>query len=122
MLKIMLAYLAGPYLEDWIHEQIGDNKIWYQNAAKAYYTEHKHYTKHIIAIYCLQSLIGPTNLLSAISCNKFHISKYKQENMKFTIICHLATFLFIVTDKKAAKWQIIVNFMFSCWSFEIWNL
>ena len=39
-----------------------------------------------IASYCLQSLIGPANLLSAISCYKFHISKYQQENMKFTII------------------------------------
>ena len=28
-------------------------------------TEHKHYTKHIIASYCLQSLIGPANLLLA---------------------------------------------------------
>ena len=76
----------------WIHEQIGDNKIWYQNAAKAYYSEYKHYTKHIIASYCLQSLIRPANLLSAISCCKFHISKDQQENMKFTIICPLATF------------------------------
>ena len=57
-------------------------------------TEHKHYTKHIIASYCLQSLIGPANLLSAISCYKFHISKDQQENMKFTIICHLAAFSF----------------------------
>ena len=58
-----------------------------------YYAEHKHYTKHIIASYCLQqSLIGPANLLSAISCYKFHISKDQQENMKFTIICHLAAF------------------------------
>ena len=32
-------------------------------------------------------------MLSAISCYKFHISKDQQENMKFTIICHLATFL-----------------------------
>ena len=55
-------------------------------------TEHKHYTKHIIASYCLQSLIGPANLLSAISCYKFHISKDQQENMKFTIIRHLAAF------------------------------
>ena len=52
-------------------------------------------TKHIIASYCLQSLIGPANLLSAISCYKFHTSKDQQENMKFTIICHLAAFLFV---------------------------
>ena len=57
--------------------------------------EHKHYTKHIIASYCLQSLIGPANLLSAISCYNFHISKDQQKNMKITIICHLAAFLFI---------------------------
>ena len=49
-------------------------------------------TKHIIASYCLQSLIGPAHLLSAISCYKFHISKHQQENMKFTIICHLVAF------------------------------
>ena len=48
-----------------------------------------------VASCCLQSLIGPANLLSAISCYKFHISKDQQENMKFTIICHLAAFLFI---------------------------
>ena len=40
--------------------------------------------------YYLQSLIGPANLLSPISCYKSHISKDQQENMKFTIICHLA--------------------------------
>ena len=57
----------------------------------AYHTEHKHYTGHV-ASYCLQSLIGPANLLSAISCYKFHNSKDQQENMKFTIICHLAAF------------------------------
>ena len=57
-----------------------------------------------IASYCLQSLIGPVNLLSAISCYKFHISKDQQENMKFTIICHLAAFLFITsTDKKGGQ-------------------
>ena len=59
---------------------------------RMWHTEHKHYTKHIIASCCLQSLIGPANLLSAISCYKFHISKDQQENMKFTIICHLAAF------------------------------
>ena len=48
-----------------------------------------------IGCFYLQSLIGPANLLSAISCYKFHISKDQQENMKFTIICHLAAFLFI---------------------------
>ena len=53
----------------------------------------------IIASYCLQSLIGPANLLSAISCYKFHISKDQQENMKFTIICHLAIF-FCQTNHK----------------------
>ena len=50
------------------------------------------YTKHIIPSCCLQCLIGPANLLSAISCYKFHISKDQQENMKFTIICHLGAF------------------------------
>ena len=55
-------------------------------------TEHKHYTGHIIASYCLQSLIGLANLLSAISHYKFHISKDQQEIMKITIICHLAAF------------------------------
>ena len=40
--------------------------------------------------------------------------------MKFTIICHLAAFyLCIITDKKVAKWEIIVNFMFSCECFKI---
>ena len=34
-------------------------------------------------------------MLSAISCYKFHISKDQQENMKSTIICHLATFFVI---------------------------
>ena len=48
--------------------------------------------------YCLQSLIVPTNLLSAISCYEFHISKDQQENMKFTIICHLTAFF--VSDYK----------------------
>ena len=69
-------------------------------------------------------LIWPANLLSAISCYKFHISIDQQENMKFTIICHLAAFFchWLFINKKAAKWQIIVNFMFSYWSFEIWNL
>ena len=46
----------------------------------------------LLRIYCLQSLIGPASLLSAISCYKFHISKDQQENIKFTIICHLAAF------------------------------
>ena len=54
-----------------------------------------HAKQIIVASYCLQSLIGPANLLLAISCCKFHISKDQQQNMKFTIICHLATFLFI---------------------------
>ena len=48
--------------------------------------------------------------------------------MKVTIIFHLAAFyLYVVTDKKAAKLQIIVTFMFS-WFFlkyeicnRIWN-
>ena len=53
---------------------------------------HKHYTGDIITSYCLQSLIGLANLLSAISCYKFHISKDQQENKKFTIICHLTGF------------------------------
>ena len=56
-------------------------------------TEHKHYTKCIIASYCLQSLIESANLHSAISSYKFYISKDQPENMKFTIICHLAAFL-----------------------------
>ena len=60
----------------------------------AYWTQAL-YTKCIIASYCFQSLIIPANLLSAISCYKFHISKDQQENMKFTIICHLAAFLFM---------------------------
>ena len=35
--------------------------------------------------------------------------------MKVTIICHFAAFyLYIVIDKKEAKWQIIVIFMISC--------
>ena len=33
------------------------------------------YTRHIVASYCFQSLIGLANLLSAISCYKFHILK-----------------------------------------------
>ena len=49
-------------------------------------------TTLVVASYCLRSYIGPANLLSAISCYKFHISKDQQENMKFTIICHLAAF------------------------------
>ena len=55
----------------------------------------RHYTKHIVACYCLQILIEPANLLSAISCYKFHTSKDQQENKKFKIICHLAAFLSI---------------------------
>ena len=52
-----------------------------------------------IASYCLQSLIGPANLLSAISCYEFHISKDQQKNIKFIIICHLAAF-FVSTSYK----------------------
>ena len=52
----------------------------------------------------MQSLIGLAILLSAISYYKFHISKDQQENMKFTIICHLAAFsLYIVTDQKGGQ-------------------
>ena len=47
---------------------------------------------HIITSYHLQSLIRPANLLLAISCYKFHISKDQQENIKFTIICDLGAF------------------------------
>ena len=87
------------YLEV-MHEQIGDNKIWYQNATKAVHTEHiKYCTGYVIASYCFQSLIGLTNLLSALSCHKFHYFKSWQEKMKFTIICHLATFLSVSTYK-----------------------
>ena len=61
-------------------EQIGDN-IWYQNTAKVCHIKHigsdiaKYYTGHGIASYCFQMLIGLTNLLSVISCYKFHILK-----------------------------------------------
>ena len=82
----------------------------------AYWT-YKYYTGHIIASYCFQSSIRLTNLLSAITCYKFHILKDKQENMKLTIICDLAALTENVT-----KWQITVNFMLPCLSFKIWNL
>ena len=39
----------------------------------------------------MQGLIGLANLLSAMSCFDSY-SKDQQENMKFTIICHLTTF------------------------------
>ena len=43
--------------------------------------------------------------------------------MKVTVICYLAAFyLYMVIDKKAAKWQVIMTFMFSCYSFKIWIL
>ena len=54
--------------------------------------------------YLLFSKINWTSeLLSAISCYKFHILKDKQENIKVTIICHLANFylyVHVVIDKK----------------------
>ena len=73
-------------------------------------------TRHIIASYYFQSLIELPNLLLAIYCYKFHISKDQQENMKSQLqvfIIWSRFYLYIVSDKKAAKWQIIVNFMFS---------
>ena len=30
---------------------VGDNKVWYQNVAKAYHNKHEHYTGYIIASY-----------------------------------------------------------------------
>ena len=44
----------------------------------AYWT-HKYYTGHIIASYYFQCLIGPANLLSAISCYKFHVKQLTKE-------------------------------------------
>ena len=49
-------------------------------------------TGHIIASYCLQSLIGLANLQPYPITNFICISKGQQENMKFTIINHLAAF------------------------------
>ena len=46
--------------------------------------------------YC-QSFLPYGNLLSVISCYKFYVLEDQQENMKLTIIYHLATFLFIYT-------------------------
>ena len=39
-------------------------------------------TGHFIASYCFQGLIGLPNLLSVISCYKFHILKDRQENIR----------------------------------------
>ena len=39
-----------------MHKQIGDDKIWYQNTAKAQHTEQKHYTGYIIASYPLATV------------------------------------------------------------------
>ena len=68
-------------------------------------------TKHIIASYCLQCLIGPASLLSAMSCYKCLISKDQQENMKFKIICHLVAFLFINSQTKKGG-QMTNNYKF----------
>ena len=63
----------------WMHEQIVDNKIWYQSTVKELSVLNTlilyMYSVHIIACYCFQDLIGPANLLSAISCYRFHILK-----------------------------------------------
>ena len=99
-----------------------DIRIWPRSLAYWYYSG------HFIASYCFQGLTGLANLLSAISCYKFHILKNLQQNMKVTIICHLTALLFIcnvgqmLANVMLAKWQIIVTFMFSCWSWNIWSL
>ena len=48
-----------------------------------------------LASYCFQILNGIANLLSSISYYEFILKDY-QENIKVTIICHKATFLFII--------------------------
>ena len=60
-----------------MHEQIDDNKTWYQNTAKDLLNEHMNTALIVLqlASYCFQSLIGLANLLLAISCYKFHILK-----------------------------------------------
>ena len=111
----------------WLHEEIGGNKIWYQNAASIC-TE---YIKLILAVLCTFSnsyivlkFINWTNLLSAIilHCYKVLILKListrKQEIHNYLSFGCRSTYLHsydVVTVKKAAKWQIIVNFLFYCW-------
>ena len=77
---------------DWWQQDL----IWGYGQGLAYWT-HSYYTGHIKANYCLQSLIGLPNSLSAISFYKFHILKDQQENINVTIICHLATSLSVIT-------------------------
>ena len=80
-----------------MHEWIGNNKVLYQNTAKALHNEHVNTILDIIIIasYYFQSLIGLAHLLPAISCYKSEIFKDYQENMKVTIICDLAVILFV---------------------------
>ena len=57
-------------------------------------------TRYITATYSFHGLIGLANLLSAISCYKFHILINQQENIEVTTICHLAALLSVTTYKQ----------------------
>ena len=65
------SYLEVNTCKDWRQQDLISE---YAQGALAYWT-HKYYIGYIIASYCFQSLIGIANLLSAISCYKFHILK-----------------------------------------------
>ena len=67
-------------------------------------------TGHIVVSYCLQILIRPANLLSAISYYK--ISHFKKSTREHEIHNYLS--FGCLLNIKVAKQQIIVNFMFSC--------
>ena len=88
----------------------------------AYWTQALHWTHSYIAI------AGKVRLDQLICFQPYpvtnfifqKINKRTWNSQLFAIWPPSCQGLFI--NKKAAKWQIIVNFMFSCWSFEIWNL
>ena len=65
------SYLEVNAFTDWWQEDLLS-----EHSQSLAYWAHKYYTGHIIASYCFQSLIGLANLLSAISCYKFHTLKH----------------------------------------------
>ena len=97
--KVLESYLKVNAWTDWWQDLISEY-------CQGLVYEHINITLEALQLanYCFWSLIGLANLLSVISCYKFHILKDSQENIKVTNICHLAAFyLYVVTDRKGSQ-------------------
>ena len=84
---------------------------WQQQDMISKYVQGLAYYKHINT-----TLDRLANLLSTISCYKFHMYfKRLRKHVSYNSLSfgHLFIYSYIVSDKKTAKWQIIVTFIYS---------